>query len=86
MVSQAIDSFIVLFIAFKIGAGWPLAQVVAIGLVNYTYKFIMAVLLTPVIYLAEHRIEKYVGFDVAQRMKKAAMGFEETPANVPAAG
>ncbi|WP_132055057.1 queuosine precursor transporter [Pseudocnuella soli] len=87
MVSQFIDSFVVLFIAFKIGANWPIAQVVAIGLVNYAYKFTVAILLTPVIYLAEKKIENYLGTDVARRMKRAAMGQDEEPyTNIPAAG
>lgn len=87
MVSQFIDSFVVLFIAFKIGNNWPIAQVVAIGLVNYAYKFTMAILLTPVIYLAEQRIERYVGKEVAQKMKRSAMGQEEEAfTNIPAAG
>jgi hypothetical protein len=47
----------------------------------------MAIVLTPVIYFVERRIEKYVGHDVAMRMKKAAMGEEqEAFMNVPAAG
>ena len=36
LVSQFIDSFIVLFIAFKIGNGWSYQRVLAIGLVNYS--------------------------------------------------
>ena len=76
LVSQLVDSFIVLFIAFKIGKGWSWQLVFAICLINYAYKFTMAILLTPVIYFVEHRIEKYVGQDVAKKMKLAAMGKE----------
>lgn len=76
LVSQLVDSFIVLFIAFKIGKGWSWQLVLAICLLNYAYKFTMALLLTPVIYLAESRIDKYVGRDTAHAMKQAAMGKE----------
>ncbi len=76
LVSQLVDSFIVLFIAFKIGQGWSWQLVFAICLINYTYKFAMAILLTPVIYFVEHRIEKYVGKETAYKMKQAAMGNE----------
>ncbi|WP_143306133.1 queuosine precursor transporter [Chitinophaga vietnamensis] len=76
VVSQLVDSFIVLFIAFKVGRGWSWQLVLAICLVNYTYKFIVAVALTPLIYLLEHRIEKYLGHETAARMKAAAMGKE----------
>lgn len=77
VVSQFVDSFIVLFIAFKIGKGWSYQRVLAISLVNYSYKFVMAVVLTPLIYLLERYIERYVGRDTAAQMKLAAMGKEE---------
>ena len=74
LVSQLVDSFIVLFIAFKIGKGWSWQLVLAICLVNYAYKFTMAILLTPLIYLVEKRIEIYLGHETAHKMKQAAMG------------
>jgi queuosine precursor transporter len=76
VVSQLVDSFIVLFIAFKIGKGWSWQLVLAICIVNYTYKFTMAVILTPLIYFIEKRIENYVGAETARQMKLAAMGRE----------
>lgn len=76
VVSQLVDSFIVLFIAFKIGQGWSWQLVFAICLVNYTYKFTMAIILTPVIYLVERWIENYFGKEVTHKMKQAAMGIE----------
>jgi uncharacterized integral membrane protein (TIGR00697 family) len=74
VVSQLVDSFVVLFIAFRIGNNWSLKLVIAICLVNYLYKFTMAIILTPLIYLLEKQIEKYVGKEKAIEMKKAAMG------------
>jgi len=76
VISQLVDSFIVLFIAFKIGKGWSWQLVLAICLVNYTYKFTMAIILTPLIYLVERWIEKYLGHETASKMKQAAMGKE----------
>ncbi len=73
VVSQLIDSFIVLFIAFKIGNGWSWQLVLAICLVNYAYKFCMALLLTPLIYLLDFGIEKYLGKEKVMEMKAAAM-------------
>ncbi len=70
--SQFIDSFVVLFIAFYIGAGWSLELFLAVGLVNYSYKFLMAVLLTPLIYLAHYLIDNYLGKELAQEMKAEA--------------
>jgi len=72
LVSQLVDSYIVLVIAFSGLFSWQL--ILAVGLMNYLYKSIVAVLLTPVIYFVERRIAKYVGDEVAIQMKKAAMG------------
>jgi uncharacterized integral membrane protein (TIGR00697 family) len=81
IISQLIDSFIVLIIAFYLypkwvrgqGDPWPLDQVLAICIVNYIYKFSMAIILTPVIYLVHDRIEKYLGPELSAEMKQAAM-------------
>ena len=72
LISQFIDSFVVLIIAFYIGADWPLVLVLAIGFVNYIYKFIMAIVLTPVIYLAHYLIDGYLGKEVAGKLKLSA--------------
>jgi uncharacterized integral membrane protein (TIGR00697 family) len=77
LVSQLVDSFIVLFIAFKLGKGWSWQLVLAVCVVNYIYKFTVAILLTPVIYYAERLIEKYLGHKTAAQMKAVAMGKEE---------
>src|SRR5436190_21538903 len=85
LISQLVDSYIVLFIAFSGVFTWQ--QILAIGVVNYTYKFIMAIILTPVIYFVEERIEKYVGHETAVQMKRAAMGQEaDAIMNIPTAG
>jgi uncharacterized integral membrane protein (TIGR00697 family) len=74
VVSQFVDSFVVLFIAFKVGKGWSWQLVLAICLVNYVYKFTTAIVLTPVIYFVENRMTAYLGEEVARKMKHAAMG------------
>lgn len=81
LVSQLVDSFIVLFIAFYLGPmiqgqtdkQWTLNAVLITGSGNYIYKFVVALLLTPVIYLVHGWIEKYLGHDLAREMKTAAM-------------
>jgi len=84
LVSQLVDSYIVLFIAFSGIFGWQL--ILAVGIMNYLYKFFMAIILTPVIYFVEKRIEKYVGHEKANEMKKAAMSPGKEFENIPAAG
>ena len=61
LVSQLIDSFVVLFIAFFVFGNWPFSQIIAVASVNYIYKFIIAVLMTPFIYLIHFAIDKYLG-------------------------
>jgi len=84
LVSQLVDSYIVLFIAFSQYFTWQ--QILAIGMMNYIYKFTVAVILTPLIYLIEGRIERYVGHETAQKMKRAAMGEDISEGTIPAAG
>ena len=85
LVSQIIDSFIVLAIAFKLGSNWTWPEIIAVGTMNYIYKFTIAIVLTPVIMLVEKRIERYVGHETAVKMKAIAMGKREFE-NIPAAG
>jgi queuosine precursor transporter len=81
LISQLVDSFVVLFIAFYIGRriqegqgdAWTLKQILVTGTGNYIYKFIVAIALTPVIYLIHGVIERYLGDEKATEMKKAAM-------------
>ncbi|MEP6681610.1 MAG: queuosine precursor transporter [Parafilimonas sp.] len=87
LVSQLVDSYIVLTIAFKFGSNWTWPLIFAVGTMNYIYKFIMAIILTPVIILVEKRIEKYVGHSTAVQMKKIAMGqTDDGFENIPTAG
>ncbi len=72
LVSQLIDSFIVLFIAFYIGAGWELKLVLAIGIVNYIYKFFVAVFLTPLLYLIHFTIDTYLGKELSEKLQLEA--------------
>jgi queuosine precursor transporter len=61
-VSQLIDSFVVLYIAFVLGPQhWPINQFLAVGTVNYLYKAAIAVLMIPVIYAVRAGIRKYLG-------------------------
>lgn len=75
LVSQFIDSFIVIFIAFYVFGKWDIKEVLAVGSVNYIYKFTVAVLLTPMVYLAHYLIDQYLG------KKKASELIEEATLN-----
>lgn len=72
LVSQLIDSFVVLFIAFWIFGEWSMAQVASVGIINYIYKFVVAVALTPLIYLGHYLIDGYLGKDEADKLAEDA--------------
>lgn len=74
VVSQLIDSFVVIFIAFYINPQYHYSwkMVAAIGLVNYTYKFIVALLMTPILYLVHYAIDSYLGKELAHSLIESA--------------
>lgn len=61
VISQIVDSFLVLYIAFYLLGNWTLSQVLAVGLIQYLYKIFLAIVLTPLIYLMHTIIDKYLG-------------------------
>ena len=73
LVSQLIDSFVVTYIAFYLFRGVSLGQCTAWALTAYAYKFCIAILFTPIVYLIHWWAEKYLGRQLATEMKQAAM-------------
>ena len=72
-VSQLLDSFIVLYIAFVIGPQhWSIPQFLAIGMVNYVYKMTAAIVLIPLLYIARVGIVAYLGENEAERLRREA--------------
>lgn len=60
VVSQLFDSFIVLGIAFWLPGKITFDTFITSALTGYVFKLGVAVLLTPMIYLAHHWIKKYI--------------------------
>ncbi len=72
-VSQFIDSFVVLYIAFVIGPQqWATGLWLAVGSVNYVYKVLAAIALIPLIYLLRRVINAWLGRDLADALKREA--------------
>jgi queuosine precursor transporter len=71
LVSQLIDSFVVLIIAFYAFGNWSMAQVVSVALINYIYKFTVAIVLTPILYIAHYFIDNYLGQDAKVVLQQA---------------
>jgi uncharacterized integral membrane protein (TIGR00697 family) len=76
--SQFLDTFIVLFIAFY--GPMTLQTILAVTLFNYLYKFLVAIVITPVIYGAHWVMDRYLGHDTAEALTAlAAAGSPKLP-------
>ncbi|NIK72885.1 hypothetical protein FHS56_000371 [Thermonema lapsum] len=73
IISQFIDSFVVIYIAFYIFGPWSLKEVISVGIINYSYKFLIAILTTPLLYIIHYAVERYLGHDIAKRLKDEAI-------------
>ena len=72
-VSQLIDSFVVLYIAFVLGPQqWSLSLFFAVGTLNYIYKMLAAIALIPLLYLMRAGIRRYLGEDRATELREQA--------------
>lgn len=70
--SQLIDSFLVGFVAFYLFGNWSMALLLALLMVSYPYKFIVAVLTTPILYVVHYAVQKYLGTTLAETLKHNA--------------
>jgi queuosine precursor transporter len=77
LISQFIDSFVVLYIAFVLNPGenWSTSLFLAVGTVNYCYKLVVAILLTPLIYAVHVLIDKYLGKESSEQLRHDAVNF-----------
>lgn len=72
LISQLIDSFVVLIIAFYLFGNWSLEQVISVSIINYIYKCAAAIALTPLLYIAHGIIDRYLGERTAVKMVQEA--------------
>lgn len=78
LVSQLIDSFVVIGLAFVaipwlLGqAHWSPAQAGAVSLTNYVVKFAIAVAITPLLYLVHWGVHAWLGHDRAESLVRDA--------------
>ncbi|HEV7349769.1 queuosine precursor transporter [Telluribacter sp.] len=70
--SQLVDSFVVISIAFYVFGNWSIQQVLSVGTVNYLYKGAIAILATPLLYLAHYVIDRYLGKENAEKLAEEA--------------
>jgi len=74
VVSQLIDTFVVLGIAFYLPGKMTGQQFIVTALVSYLYKFIVAIIVTPILYLVHNWVDSYLGNDLSAHLQKTAMG------------
>jgi uncharacterized integral membrane protein (TIGR00697 family) len=73
LVSQLIDSVVVTYVAFWILKDMSFPMATALVLTAYSYKLIVAVLSTPLVYLVHAGVERYLGRERALKMREAAL-------------
>ncbi len=72
-VSQVVDSFVVIYIAFVLGPQhWSLSLFLAVSTVNYIYKMLFAIVLIPLLYLMRRAITAYLGEARAEQLREEA--------------
>ena len=72
-VSQLVDSFVVLYIAFVLGPQqWPTSLFLAVGTLNYAYKMLAAIALIPLLYLVRRAVIAWLGREQAAQLRAAA--------------
>jgi uncharacterized integral membrane protein (TIGR00697 family) len=70
--SQLVDTFVILAIAFYLPGKITGQQFINTAVTQYVYKFSVAVLLTPLIYVGHSAAERFLGHDVAHELAEQA--------------
>lgn len=72
IISQWVDSYLVLIIGFLLPGTLTLDQVLILGITGYATKLVIAVALTPLIYLVRYWVQRLLGKDEAEEMIRIA--------------
>jgi uncharacterized integral membrane protein (TIGR00697 family) len=77
-VSQLIDSFVIIAIAFWLPGKVKTREFLTIAASNYTYKFLIAIAMTPFIYMGHSLIDRFLGREESHRLiEESAKASEE---------
>ena len=80
VVSQLIDSIVIIGIAFWLPGKVKTSEFLTVAASNYSYKFLIAVAMTPLIYAAHSMIDRFLGEDEAHRLIEQSARASEEPA------
>jgi hypothetical protein len=72
VVSQLIDSLVVLYIGLAVPLGWSAQTYFSVSATNYTMKLLVALAMTPLVYAGHRAVEAYLGRDEAERLAEEA--------------
>ena len=72
VVSQLIDSVLIIGIAFWLPGKVQTSDFINVAMTNYSYKLIIAIGMTPVIYLVHNLIDRYLGKEADQMIATSA--------------
>ena len=78
VISQVVDTFAVIFLAFVLiplatGAQpWTVSNAASVSLTNYVYKFLIAVGITPLLYAVHAAVDAYLGKEAAEALVRDA--------------
>jgi uncharacterized integral membrane protein (TIGR00697 family) len=78
LVSQVVDTFVVIFLAFVVipavtgGTPWNIRQAAEVSVTNYVYKFAIAVGTTPLLYLVHGAVDRWLGHELAEHLAHEA--------------
>ena len=78
VVSQLVDSFAVIYLAFVAipaltgGSAWDSGDAAEVALTNYAYKFVIAVGITPLLYAVHWTVDRYLGHEEAEALIRSA--------------
>lgn len=82
VVSQLIDSIVIIGIAFWLPGKVQTSEFLTVAASNYSYKFLIAVSMTPVIYAAHALIDRFLGLEESRQLIERAAQSSEQAARV----
>ena len=72
-ISQLVDTFVVWGIAFWLPGKISTADYISGCFTSYTYQIVVAIAIAPVIYMAHHAIDRYLGDNAAEELIEEAV-------------
>jgi queuosine precursor transporter len=73
LVSQLVDSVVVTYLAFAVFKGMSWSMATALVIAAYGYKLLVAILATPLVYVAHALVERYLGASHAKALREIAL-------------